>query len=436
MPDALDRLDTWAAIAAHLGRDVRTTKRYEAERSLPVHRVPGGGKATVYAFRWELDAWLRRVRDGDTSETDTRPPEAEPQRAPEPRRRLRISALTAAISCLGLALMAGAGWAVKGSVARAHTPSSEAKALTREGVYAWNRRTPEGLAQAIDSFTRAVVLDPKDTAAYVGLADSYNLGPEFSSMRPEDAYPRARAAALRALALSPDSAAAHRALGFVDFWWRQDAERGLTELREAARLAPGSALTHHWLANMLAVRGDPAALKEIEAAFALEPDTPVLADKGFVLVMLGRFDEAKPILLKVAALQPDYAAVHDYLLVLSRRLGDEASVLREARLAAQLRHQTALAAAMAIAERSLASGGTQAALQEVAAQQDQLRSVGESDSFQTALAESELHRRQSAIAWLSRARAEHHPAILSLSTNPDFAWLRSDPSFQKLSRAA
>ncbi len=73
VPDA-DRLETWASIAAHLDRDVRTAKRYELERGMPVRRMPGGGKARVYAFRHELDAW----RSGVLEEPAPPPAEAAP----------------------------------------------------------------------------------------------------------------------------------------------------------------------------------------------------------------------------------------------------------------------------------------------------------------------------------------------------------------------
>jgi hypothetical protein len=53
------RFDSWKEIAAHLQRDVRTVRRWEQDRALPVHRVPGGGRAAVYAYSDEIDEWLR-----------------------------------------------------------------------------------------------------------------------------------------------------------------------------------------------------------------------------------------------------------------------------------------------------------------------------------------------------------------------------------------
>ena len=55
---AITRFDSWKEIAVYLGRDIRTVRRWEHERALPVHRIPGGGRRAVYAFRDEIDSWL------------------------------------------------------------------------------------------------------------------------------------------------------------------------------------------------------------------------------------------------------------------------------------------------------------------------------------------------------------------------------------------
>jgi len=54
-----DRFDSWKDIASYLGREVRTVQRWESERCLPIHRLPGGDKPRVYALKSELDLWLR-----------------------------------------------------------------------------------------------------------------------------------------------------------------------------------------------------------------------------------------------------------------------------------------------------------------------------------------------------------------------------------------
>src|ERR1700723_4183097 len=69
-PRANRRLDTWKEIGAFFGRDERTVKRWEVTRGLPVHRVPGAGRANVYANTSELAEWLKGKRNAAGSELD------------------------------------------------------------------------------------------------------------------------------------------------------------------------------------------------------------------------------------------------------------------------------------------------------------------------------------------------------------------------------
>jgi FG-GAP-like repeat len=87
------RLDSWKEIAAHLGRDVRTVIRWEKERALPVHRVPGGLRNSVFALTRELDAWVA------TESFETAPPVLE-----SPRRNRKWHLWTVVITLLAIAL--------------------------------------------------------------------------------------------------------------------------------------------------------------------------------------------------------------------------------------------------------------------------------------------------------------------------------------------
>src|SRR5262249_1680494 len=68
------RLDSWKEIADYLKRDIRTAIRWEQERGMPVHRVPGGKRQAVFAFTDEIDAWLLSQEPQPSSETAQRPP--------------------------------------------------------------------------------------------------------------------------------------------------------------------------------------------------------------------------------------------------------------------------------------------------------------------------------------------------------------------------
>ena len=311
-------------------------------------------------------------------------------------------------------------------------PPAEAQELYRRGVYAWNRRNVESLGQAIDLFTQAIVKDPSYAAAYAGLADVYNVEPEFGGAAPQDAYPRAKAAAERAVALDPGLAAGHRALGFVEFWWEARPEPALAEFRTALRLDPRSSQTLHWYANALAARGDPQALTEIEAALQLDPSPAVMADRGFALMMLGRYDAAGAVLRQVTALDPDYAPAHAYLYTLAERRGDDPARLDEWRILARLKGDATQTAMVDRAADALAKGGRPAMLQAIAADQEGLLALRRASPFEVAVSDSELRRRPETLSLLRRAKSEHDPSLLSLDSNPTFAWLRTDAAFRTI----
>ena len=89
------RLDSWKEIAAYLNRDVRTVIRWEREKALPVHRVPGGRRKAVFAYKHEIDAWLA---GGNASGDHAAPPAAEDAGTAEPQDNSPQVFVTAAVS--------------------------------------------------------------------------------------------------------------------------------------------------------------------------------------------------------------------------------------------------------------------------------------------------------------------------------------------------
>ena len=429
-----ERLTTWAAIGAYIGRDARSAKRYEADRGLPVHRLPGSGKSTVYAFRPELDRWLRD-RDGVPSAPERPaavPEQADAAPAKPPRARWTWPAVAGVV---GLAAAAVLGLALaRPGVASTSAGSADARALYRDGVYAWSRRTPDGLARAIDAFTQAIVRDPGYAPAYAGLADAYDLAPEFGQLPPAQAYPRAKSAADRALRLDPSSAAAHRALAFVEFWWEGRVAPAMAEFRRALELDPRSAQTHHWYANALAARGDPQALAEFDAAVALAPSTPIMADRAWALAMLGRPAEAQATLAELRRLDPAFAAAGATDVLAAKRLGRDGEMLDAMRRWAQVRgDEDDVRAVQRLQAVYAGEGGTE--LRRGLADREEARlAQGRGDPFAAAVAEVARGRDDAAFVLLRRAKAEHSPALLSLAFNPDFARLKPDPRFSSVAR--
>ena len=134
-----DRLDSWKAIADHLGRDVRTVRRWEQKLGLPVRRVPGGRGHSVFAYVAEIDAWLKTTppaRQPDAVAEDPPVEVTEPREVTE-RPRLLTAGRVWGVVGIGLLVAATAiAW-------RAHRPPVDMAALTI-------RVTPEAVV-AMDS---------------------------------------------------------------------------------------------------------------------------------------------------------------------------------------------------------------------------------------------------------------------------------------------
>src|SRR5438132_1515467 len=87
------------------------------------------------------------------------------------------------------------------AIAARPTENTEAYQLYLKGRFFWNKRTGQNLNKAADYFNQAIAADPKYALAYVGLADSYLLMPLYGAGAPQDCYPKAEAAARKAIGL-------------------------------------------------------------------------------------------------------------------------------------------------------------------------------------------------------------------------------------------
>ncbi|MEK7314856.1 MAG: protein kinase, partial [Candidatus Eisenbacteria bacterium] len=121
------------------------------------------------------------------------------------------------------------------------------------GRFHWNRRTEADVRKAIDCFGRAIALDPEHGPAYAGLADAYVTLCVYNWVPPDEAMPRARKAAARALELDDADAQAHFSLGGVRFEADWDWEAALESYDRGIGLDPSLADGHHWKADVLSV---------------------------------------------------------------------------------------------------------------------------------------------------------------------------------------
>ena len=191
------------------------------------------------------------------------------------------------------------------------TTSSEAYAAYLKGRYHWNRRTEEGIRQAIVHFQEAIREDPSYALAYSGLADGYSLlGFYYES--PRTALPKARAAAERALELDDRLGEAHASLAWIKTVYDWDFAEGEREVQRAIELNPKYATAYHWYSVLLAVTGrHDEAVEQIRKAAELDPLSRIInSNYGQWLGYAGRHEEGAEQLRKTVELDPSWALGH------------------------------------------------------------------------------------------------------------------------------
>jgi tetratricopeptide (TPR) repeat protein len=474
------RLDSWKEIAGFFDRDERTVNRWEKERGLPVHRLPGT-KGRVYAYSDELSAWLAAPRT-ETAVPDDSPPEVGGEDARlfvvpgvkllgsgstdeasaevdvgKPgttayRRAISVAAVT--VLCLGIvatALLfhfapkpkgsqasgdASARPSADGRIVLASTPAHDAEAeqLYLKGRYYWNKRTPEDLNKSLDYFMQAVVHDPNYAQAYVGLADCYNLLREYSAMPASEAYPRALAAAKKAVELDDQSSEAHASLAFATFFGMLDVAGGEREFRRAIDLNPGNASAHHWLANaLMALHRLPEALTEIDRAQALDPaSSSILADKGNVLASVGRPDEALALLKQMEVQEPAFRSPHTYLKYLYFERGEYPAFFAELRKEAILTHNDSALSIADAGEKGLSSGGAKGMFEAIFRVQKQLYVRHEVSATELAQTAASLGRKDQALRYLEAAYEQKDSSLLYIKSDARLDSLHDEPAYSNL----
>lgn len=315
-----------------------------------------------------------------------------------------------------------------------HSSNKDAEDAYLKGRFYWNKRTPESLNQAVDAFTQAIVHDPNYAAAYVGLADCYNLLREYTMMPAGEAYPRAYAAARKAVELDPESSEAHASLAFVSFYGMWDTGTADEEFQRAINLDPRNSKAHHWYATYLeVVRRYDESLVEIDRAQVLDPNSPaIVADKGRLLWMAGRHKQALQLLKQVEAAEPDFVSPHRYLTAAYLELGDYPNYLAELKKDALLRRDAAGLAIAEAAAKGFASGGAKGMFTSEVQREEWLYDQGKASPYVVAETYSELGNSEAALKYLALACDRHVEQAIYLASDPAFSNLHGDTTFQQL----
>ena len=467
------RLDSWKEIADYLGKGERTVKRWESERSLPVHHVPGHGHGSVYAFAAELDEWLLSERPrgqiapqenaaAGESETNAEDLRIEASaRARDARLHSELKSRPAKFwRILFLAVLTVSGVSVVAYFLnrhntsafpsllrspRAQTTSSAgisdaerklAHELYLRGRFEWNRRTPESLNRALDYFTQAIVHDPGNAQAYVGLTDTYNLLREYTTMPENEAYKRAIAAAKKAVELDDSLAEAHRSLAFDEFWGNWDFVAAEREFQRAIQLNPRDPLARLWFANAFAAPGwYPICLRQIDRAQELDPASlAILADKGLMLFHAGQTQQGLELVRQVEVTDPEFLSPHRYLADMYLTVRDYPNFLRESERAAELSHDEVLKATTAAARAGFQQDGERGLLQHLYLSQKRFYAEAKLPGTVLAITCAQMGKKDQALQLLRDDYERHNPAFLLLRQNLMLLTLNQEPGYQELLR--
>jgi tetratricopeptide (TPR) repeat protein len=281
---------------------------------------------------------------------------------------------------------------------------------------------------------QAIVHDPGYSDAYVGLADCYNLLREYSAMKSSEAYPRALAAARKAVELDDKSSQAHASLAFVSFWGMWDAATADREFRRAIELDPNNANAHHWYSPVLETMGrHTEALTEIERAQALDPTSKsVLADKGIILYGMGRRQEALDLLRQMEQAEPKFVSPPRYLGRIYLDMGDYPNFLVQLRKSAALSHDSGALVVASVAGKGYAAGGARAMFENIRNEQQKLYDQGKISSLALAGTCALEGNKRDALKYLKIAYDQHEDDVVGVAGNHLFDNLHDDPEMQRI----
>ena len=317
-------------------------------------------------------------------------------------------------------------------VARRHTENVRAHSLYLRGRHAWNKRTQEGVFEAIDFFEQAIKEDPGFALAYTGLADSFALLLDYRSVPVSEWHARAKEYARKALALDESLAEAHTSLAWSLFIHDWDWAGAAQEFRRAIELDPKYATAHQWHAFSLASRGRlDEALLEGHVAQELDPaSVSIRRTLGWLYFYARKYEQATYHLARAVEMNPDAEETYRVLGLAVAMQGDLVEASRVLREAITLRGAGPYT--IATLGYVLARSGQREEALKLLHDLEQRASTGYVSPVAFATVAIGMGDVERALDWTERAHDERRGWVTYLRVNPIFDSLRDSPRFQAL----
>jgi len=315
------------------------------------------------------------------------------------------------------------------------TDNVEANQLYLQGLFYSNKWTEGDFRRAADYFTQAVQKDPRYALSYSGLADTYSLLGDAGYLPPSEAWPKAKAAAMQALAIDDSLAEAHTSLGLVKEHFEWDWAEAEKEFKRGIELNANSATAHHWYGDYLANMGRfEEGMRETKRAQELDPLSLIInTSLGWQYYVVGQNNQAIEQLRKVLDIDPKFALARRILEEVYTQMGKHKEAVEEREKILSLSGSPELAASI---EEDFAKSGYRGVLQSWLNGLTEISKHGYVSSYSIAQAYIRMGEKEKAFSWLERAYEEHDSGLVSLGVEPMFASVRADPRFLDLLRRA
>jgi len=308
--------------------------------------------------------------------------------------------------------------------------NTEAYDLYLQGLYFSNKGSEEDLRRALSFFQRALEKDPTFSRAWTGISKVwYFLADVY--VKPLEAYPISKEAALKALALDEKDAEAHCYLSEAKRVLDWDLAGQNTELKRALQLDPNSAPAHFFSALLPLFRGElKEGLRLVLEAEKLDPISPITSYVATAAYLANdRIDDAITAGQRTLQLDPNYFYLDSNLAAAYRENGNFAEAVALYTKAQEATHFPSSGLAITYARMGRQIEARKILNQLV--QQSQTRYVSAPSVAAVYVAFGE---KEEAFRWLERAFEEHSGILQWIAFLPEFRPLRPDPRFPQLLR--
>jgi serine/threonine-protein kinase len=313
-----------------------------------------------------------------------------------------------------------------------HTRDQRAHNLYLKGLYFWNRRLEGGLKRAMEYFRRAVEKDPHYALAHVGIADTFNLLGFFGYVPPEEAFPRAKAAAHEALEVDEALGEAHASLGFAITHYDWDWQAAEREFKHAIKLNPSHATVHQWYSLVLAATGRlEEAVTECKWALQLDPLSLIInALVGVFYYFSGDHDACIKRQQRALEMEPSFLLSYVYIALAYAAKNSPEQVVATGKKAEALASDNSYA--LALLGWAYGESGNGDAANRILERLHALSKERYVAPSHQAVVLAALGRRDDALAQLEKACAAHDPLLISVKSIPVAESLHADERFRAL----